>query len=368
MTCSDTPTDAITARAATPDDAAQATPRAATELSRPRKVLFTRRAYTAILSEVLKKAPAETGGILLGYRDTPEWVVVESLDPGPNAIHQAAYFEYDHHYVNHLVNRVRAYYDRPLDLLGLWHRHPGSFDRFSGTDDGTNHSFARMSPTGAISGLVNVDPRARLTLFHVSAEPFRYVRVPFDVLDVNQSIQRAPLRDIAELASALEQGCDRELPNADDVSTVPESSGLTPSLAAKRIGDTIRRSKHAITVSARSLARWSDELMADALADLEADLQFFESRGITLSMRCPDEHRLELFATQGQGELTICQLVVLRTTDDSAETRPPMGGLRRLFQHRDQAHVTCCVMGASDARTAVAYTPNYLQRCIDHTH
>jgi hypothetical protein len=69
-----------------------------------------------------------------------------------------------------------------LDVLGLWHRHPGSMDVFSGTDDGTNLTFARMNPNGAISGLVNIDPAFRFTLRHVTA-PLHYEIVAFEVGD-----------------------------------------------------------------------------------------------------------------------------------------------------------------------------------------
>ena len=40
-------------------------------------------------------------------------------------------FEYDEAFVNYLAQSVANQYKRPLDLLGLWHRHPGSMDVFS---------------------------------------------------------------------------------------------------------------------------------------------------------------------------------------------------------------------------------------------
>ncbi len=36
-------------------------------------------------------------------------------------------FEYDQPYVQHLINKVAAIYQERLELIGLWHRHPGSF-------------------------------------------------------------------------------------------------------------------------------------------------------------------------------------------------------------------------------------------------
>jgi hypothetical protein len=41
-------------------------------------------------------------------------------------------------------------------------------DVFSGTDDKTNSTFARQLQKGVISGLVNVDPKFRLTMYYLS--------------------------------------------------------------------------------------------------------------------------------------------------------------------------------------------------------
>lgn len=144
------------------------------------KVVFTERAYISLLSETAEKIHTETGGIFLGYRDGDIWHIVESIDPGPKSVFEVAYFEYDQKYVNHLSQKIARLYNRPLELLGLWHRHPGSFDQFSGTDDGTNKRYASLHKDGAISALVNIDPEFRLTVFHVE-KPLSYTRVPYSV-------------------------------------------------------------------------------------------------------------------------------------------------------------------------------------------
>jgi hypothetical protein len=107
---------------------------------------------------------------------------MEVLPPGWNSVFQYAYFEYDERFVNYLAQSVATEYEQELSLLGLWHRHPGSMDTFSGTDDGTNRTFANLNPKGAISGLVNIDPKFRLTMYHVST-PLRYERVAIEVGD-----------------------------------------------------------------------------------------------------------------------------------------------------------------------------------------
>lgn len=131
-------------------------------------VVFSNKAYNAIIRESFAKDPVETGGILLGHiLDNGIWIVMEVLPPGIRCIFERAYFEYDDAFVNYLAQSVANQYKLPLDLLGLWHRHPGSMDYFSSTDDGTNATFASQNPKGVISGLVNIDPNFRLTMYHM---------------------------------------------------------------------------------------------------------------------------------------------------------------------------------------------------------
>ena len=138
-------------------------------------VVFSDKAYNAIIRETFEWDPVETGGILLGHiLDNGCWIVIEVLPPGysegregDNVHHEMGYFEYNQRFVNYLANSVATQYKIPLELLGLWHRHPGSMDYFSSTDDGTNKTFASQNPNGAISGLVNVDPKLRMTMYYI---------------------------------------------------------------------------------------------------------------------------------------------------------------------------------------------------------
>lgn len=137
-------------------------------MSKCETVVISDKAYNAIIRESFAKHPVETGGILLGYiLDNGLWVVMEMIPPGINGIFQTAYFEYDQDFVNYLGTSVANQYKEPLQVLGLWHRHPGSMDYFSSTDDGTNSEFASKNPYGVISGLVNIDPAFRLTMYHL---------------------------------------------------------------------------------------------------------------------------------------------------------------------------------------------------------
>lgn len=146
------------------------------------KIVFSNRAYNSIVSETYDKIKTETGGILLGKIIADVWYVIEVIDPGPNSIFTVTYFEYDTPYVNHLAKAISKQYKTELAVLGLWHRHPGSMDTFSSTDDGTNTEFSKMHSKGAISGLINIDPNLRLTMYHVSL-PLLYKKISFEVGD-----------------------------------------------------------------------------------------------------------------------------------------------------------------------------------------
>lgn len=144
------------------------------------KVVFSDRAYAAVLAETTEKIQTETGGLFLGTVQDDTWYIIEAIDPGPKSIFEVAYFEYDQKYTQHLINKVANLYAKQLALIGLWHRHPGSFDQFSSTDDGTNAKYAAMRKEGAISALVNIDPDFRITMYQVD-RPCRYSKIPYEV-------------------------------------------------------------------------------------------------------------------------------------------------------------------------------------------
>lgn len=142
-------------------------------------VIFSQQVFNSIVAETLSKDPIETGGILVGYvTNNGVWVVIEMVSPGINTKNSSVYFEYDVDFVNYMVNVVASHYKMRMSVLGLWHRHPGSMDFFSTTDDETNLKFAQETPLGAISGLVNCDPQMRITMYHVSRQG-AYTRIPW---------------------------------------------------------------------------------------------------------------------------------------------------------------------------------------------
>lgn len=134
-------------------------------------VVFSERAWNTIVAETIDKDPLETGGIFLGYiLEGGIWIVVEVVPPGWKTVNTVVDFEYDTEFVNYMANVVLKQYDKQLKVLGLWHRHPGSMDRFSLVDDVTNKKFASHLPVGSISALINIDPKLRMTVYHVSPD------------------------------------------------------------------------------------------------------------------------------------------------------------------------------------------------------
>ena len=146
------------------------------------QVIFSNRAYRAIIAETSEKINTETGGIFLGCYDNGNWYVIDAIDPGPKSIFREAYFEYDQEYTEHLINKTARMYKTDLTLIGLWHRHLGSLDEFSPTDDGTNSDYAILTPNGAVSVIVNIVPEFRLTTYHV-AWPLSYTKIPYKMGD-----------------------------------------------------------------------------------------------------------------------------------------------------------------------------------------
>ena len=70
------------------------------------EVVFSNRAYAAVMAETTEKIQTETGGLFLGAYQNETWYIIESIDPGPRSIFEIAYFEYDQAYTQHLINNI----------------------------------------------------------------------------------------------------------------------------------------------------------------------------------------------------------------------------------------------------------------------
>lgn len=254
------------------------------------KVIFSKRAMTALLVETREKIATETGGVFLGKYLDGIWYVVETIDPGPKAIFKTAYFEYDQDYINHLINKISRLYSQQLDLVGLWHRHPGSLDSFSMTDDGTNSKYAELSPSGAISGLVNIDPVFRLTMYHVSL-PLNYKKIEWMVDDELIPTEIQCLKETELLVAqigTISAKCKRVDKFTDVFMNVKKRktvASIHNYLKRRTISDAI----------VKNAKRFDGDIPVELLLEeLESDFDFMERTGIDYTVRIGEDGLLNL--------------------------------------------------------------------------
>lgn len=90
----------------------------------------------SLLAEAQRRAPFETGGVLLGYwgRGPREPVVTQALGPGPGAIHEKFRFVPDYTYHVNEIARLFESSDGDLEYLGDWHTHPEGSGQMSRKD------------------------------------------------------------------------------------------------------------------------------------------------------------------------------------------------------------------------------------------
>ncbi len=96
-------------------------------------------------AECNRAAPAETGGVLMGYRadGSEDRVATHVIGPGPNAIHEEMRFAPDHDYQLAEITRLYGMSGRRLEYLGDWHSHPDAEGYLSDKDLETLNRIAR---------------------------------------------------------------------------------------------------------------------------------------------------------------------------------------------------------------------------------
>lgn len=164
-----------------------------------KKVVLSNRAYIQIFNESQSRIQTETGGLLLGHFHNGIWYVIEASDPGINAKFYNAYHEGDDVYENHVCGVISRTYKYPLVFLGMWHRHPGSLDSFSGTDDRTNYKYAGSAGNGCISAIINYDPEFRITFYYVEQGDSQ--NVYYTKVDVEVGDDKIPNKELMKIAS-----------------------------------------------------------------------------------------------------------------------------------------------------------------------
>jgi integrative and conjugative element protein (TIGR02256 family) len=103
-------------------------------------------------AEARRRFPAESGGVLLGYRypSRREPIrVVSQIGPGPKAVHRRNRFEPDGAWQDAEITRAYETSGRTLAYLGDWHSHPRGSGRPSALDRSTARAIAACAAARA---------------------------------------------------------------------------------------------------------------------------------------------------------------------------------------------------------------------------
>jgi integrative and conjugative element protein (TIGR02256 family) len=103
-----------------------------------------------LCNEASRAAPAETGGVMLGYWADDVPVITHAIGPGPDASHGPSSFIPDYDYQDEEIARLYTLSNRKLAYLGDWHTHPAAEAYLSEKDIGTlrriaAYRYARVS-------------------------------------------------------------------------------------------------------------------------------------------------------------------------------------------------------------------------------
>lgn len=99
-------------------------------------------AASLLFAEADARYPYETGGIVLGYRDTTQLVIAAIIGPGPDAVHTRYDFSPDAEYQQREINRLHGIDPSRHQYLGDWHTHPNGSPRLSRRDKKTLKTIA----------------------------------------------------------------------------------------------------------------------------------------------------------------------------------------------------------------------------------
>ncbi|MCL2211180.1 MAG: Mov34/MPN/PAD-1 family protein [Treponema sp.] len=254
-------------------------------------VIFSERAFTALLTETLAEIKTETGGIFLGQHHNGKWYIIESIDPGPNSIFSSAYFEYNEAYVNHLANKINILYKNPLKIMGLWHRHPGSMDFFSSTDNSTHEKYANINTFGVISALVNIDPSFRLSIYSITGTKGR-LNIPRTKLNYSVGNEKIPneylMYNPADLIKRKIDGF------------MTQNAGRGDKL--KLMEKIITKIFNANAAVDEEPVRVKDSELEEIIKTLEEDIAFFSEHGIQCAMALAEDHTISFYGEIERGK------------------------------------------------------------------
>lgn len=144
-------------------------------------VVLSPLAWALMISQSYLNNPNETGGALLGYRDGTTVHVTVALPSGPRSQASPVMLKYNEEFQNYVFGVITELMGEKGGLLGIWHKHPASFDRFSGVDAVAHEQFGKVLNGEVLSLLVNLDgPEGapRVTGYFVDTKEMVYHLIP----------------------------------------------------------------------------------------------------------------------------------------------------------------------------------------------
>lgn len=98
------------------------------------RLILSQRVFEMIKADCRRYKGVETGGILVGRKVGPDFVVVFVVPGGPKAERAKTGFAPDSTWQQEVLDVVFDRFDASVDYLGDYHKHPSRFDRPSAHD------------------------------------------------------------------------------------------------------------------------------------------------------------------------------------------------------------------------------------------
>lgn len=233
------------------------------------EIVFDRKARLSILAEVARKPGVETGGVLLGYRQGDVYLVVEATDCGPNAECKENSVVFDEKYLNHMVMVLSGLYESPLEVLGVWHKHPYSFDEFSNDDINVSNDLVKRIRKGTISVLVNTAPTFRFTGEYIDTD-LNWISCPVKIATDDSCI----IRNVEALEEYINQ-----------VGQLEEEGKRLTLGGAQLLDDGLSLAEGLTLKAPIQLPKLGLNEIEDILTGLKEDFDFFRNSSILCDMQ-----------------------------------------------------------------------------------
>ena len=197
------------------------------------------------------------------------------------------------------MGKVARLYEKLPEIIGLWHRHPGSMDVFSSTDDHTNTKYAQRSCEGAISILVNIDPSVRLSVYHVTYPPLHYRNVGYTFGNNHFPPGLLSYASMSDISSMIERNEGRRNYFPSSSSFIRSATGFSFSrIMEKYLNEDDIKNEYGIGYTYH-LSDPTNEELDTILTVLEEDINYFGEAGIKITLTLLKHKGLELQDTCG---------------------------------------------------------------------